>query len=79
VDVINENGFIDICNTHATEKLTKKFHNLYQLINNSSPNMKNEFLNCLVLMMNSTRFLIDKELDIISSKIIADTDDGAKS
>ena len=41
--------------------------------------MKNEFLNCVALMMNSTRYVIEKELDMINTKIADNDDYGAES
>ena len=75
VNVINENGFIDHCNTHLTEKVIKKSHSLYHLLKNSSENMKNEFLFCLEAMMDARRISIENELDIISAKNPIDKND----
>ena len=55
--------------------MENKSHSLYQLIKNSPDNMKEEFLNCLEGMMNSTRVSIKQEFDFISKKNPVNDDD----
>ena len=60
--------------------MVKKSQSLYQLMKNSSPNMRDEFLLCLERMMNLQKIFVEKELDIISIKNPVETDDyGPKS